>query len=123
MSSMAAASNYKHILFDLGNVLIPIHFDNCFKIWSEASGVSFKKVKKSFVADEAYAQHERNEITAEDYCKHISLCIGAPLTFADFALGWNSIFGDLISETSSFVNDFSGQLNLYIFSNSVRVCN
>ncbi len=106
-----------HVLFDLGNVIIRIHFDRCFHYWSEKTGLPAKDILKFFHQDKAYEQHERNEITGFQYYQHINQSLSGKLSYEDFVMGWNSVFGDTIAETLQFIQQ-NPNLKYYVLTNS-----
>lgn len=112
------STQYKAVIFDLGNVLFNIHFSNCFEVWAEKGQTEKSKIENSFKFDQKYEQHERSEISAEQYYSHVQNMIGTKLNFEDFEAGWNSIYGEVILETSSFIEKYKSTIKLFAFTNS-----
>lgn len=81
------------VVFDLGNVLIDIHFQKCLSIWSSHSGISEIEIAERFSMDPAYEMHERGEIDASTYFRHLRRCLRIDLTTAQFSEGWTAIIG------------------------------
>jgi glucose-1-phosphatase len=107
-----------HLLFDLGNVVFKVHFENAFKLWAEKTGLAAAEIKNLFQFDAAYMAHEKNQLSSSDYSKHISKLLGKPLSYQDFLDGWNAVFGNTVQETIDFLEESSQSLQLYAFTNS-----
>lgn len=108
----------KAVIFDLGNVLINIHFERCFQVWAERTNFDAAKIATWFSEDEMYCRHERGEISSEDYAQYISKSLDINLSHDDFLKGWNSIFGTTISETLQFAKQQGDRLQFFILTNS-----
>ncbi len=110
--------SYEAVLFDLGNVVLRIHLENCFQIWAKSSGLSPHEISKRFVQDAGYAAHEVARLSGEQYHMHVCQLVEMKISYAQFVEGWNAIFGDTIEETQSLIEDLGGRYKLYILSNS-----
>jgi HAD superfamily hydrolase (TIGR01509 family) len=108
----------KAVLFDLGNVLVNIHFDRCFESWAKASGKAPEQIKNRFTQDQAYQAHETGDISAEQYHRHICSTLEIDIPYAEFKSGWNAVLGDPIPETMKLVQDLQNHYRLFVFSNS-----
>ncbi len=109
---------FSKIIFDLGNVIIRVRFDDCLKIWSSHTGLAPEHFKERFVQDEVYARHERNEVSGEAYRKHLCKLFEVEIPKDVFLAGWDAILGEVIEETEAFIKEFHGKINFYVFSNS-----
>ncbi len=56
-------------IFDLGNVIVDIDFNRVLGVWSDLSRVPLANLKQSFTMGEAFQQHERGEISDEDFAE------------------------------------------------------
>ncbi len=110
--------HYKALLFDLGNVIIDIHFDRCLKVWSDCSGMSVEELTAFFGEDAFYQKHERGEITGRQYHQSIVGRLQISLSYGDFVRGWNSVLGDPIAVTLNFLKKHHGRLPFYLLTNS-----
>lgn len=111
-------SRFKAILFDLGNVVIHIDFRRVLASWSRASGVSADDLARRFVAEEVYEQHERGEVSGEEYHRHLNRMLEMEISFEHFVVGWNEVLGEVVAETAEFLRDADGKIGLYAFTNS-----
>ena len=70
------------LVFDLGNVLLPIDFGRAFASWGEAAGIPASTLEQRFSFDEAYCAHERGELDASGYFARLRGTLGVALSDA-----------------------------------------
>ncbi|MDQ3273028.1 MAG: HAD family phosphatase, partial [Pseudomonadota bacterium] len=92
-----------------------------FEHWQTLSVLSLEEVASRFAFDEAYAPHERGEISAADYFAHLVQQLQLKDDHEAVAQGWNAIFTGEIGETLALVRAARAQLPCYAFSNSNSV--
>ncbi len=108
----------KALLFDLGGVVIDIDFDLVFSKWAEASNSDIQEIKSNFKFDHHYKAHERGEISAGEYFRSLRKSLKLDLSDAQLEEGWNAIFKGEIPGISDLLNQISGRIPLYVFTNS-----
>ena len=108
------------LIFDFGNVLVPIDFGRAIAVWADAAGVSAGDLAGRFSFDQAYCAHERGEIDAPEYFARLRRTLGVELADAELLRGWNAIFLDAAAETSEVLRRLSASVPLYVFSNTNR---
>jgi len=111
-------TKFDAILFDLGNVVLRIHFERCFQSWAKSAGKDPQEISKSYVFDQMYALHETADISADRYHAHVCHLIGSNIPYNDFVTGWNSIFGDPISETMELIVELKEHYKIFALTNS-----
>src|SRR5580692_5041958 len=79
------------LVFDLGGVLVGIGWDRAFEYWSGESGVQQAQLRERFRFDDAYAAHERNELSRTAYFAHLRTTLGLALTDEQIRSGWNAM--------------------------------
>lgn len=79
-------------IFDLGNVIIDIDFNRVFTIWSDYSHVPLSTLQQRFTMNEVFCQHERGEISDQQFASQFAQSMGLSLNFTQFSHGWQSIF-------------------------------
>lgn len=79
-------------IFDLGNVIIDIDFNRVLGVWSQLSGAPLAVLRERFTLGQAFEQHERGEISDEEFAALQSRELGIGLSFEQFAEGWQAIF-------------------------------
>ncbi|TKI04250.1 glucose-1-phosphatase [Martelella alba] len=109
-------------IFDLGNVVVNIDFGRVLGVWSNLSGVPLATLKKKFVMGEAFEQHERGEISDEQFAARICHELGIALSFAQFTTGWQAIFAGLRTEVIDIIRRLREQGHrVVILSNTNRL--
>ena len=80
------------LLFDLGGVLIEFSFSRALAHWAPYSALSADELRQRFRFDDAYARHERGELTADAYFRHLADTLELDAPVEEIAAGWNAIF-------------------------------
>lgn len=106
------------LLFDMGGVVIDIDFDRAFRSWEKYSRLSINEIRRRFMMDRPYEQHERGEIGAAEYFEHLRGVLGLEGSNEDIALGWNAIYVGEISETVNDIISAKKKLPCFAFTNS-----
>jgi glucose-1-phosphatase len=106
------------LLFDVGGVVIDYDLDRAFRAWEPISRLSLPEIRRAFKFDAVYEQHERGEITAEAYFRHLSGILQLQGDFSRIAEGWNAIFMGEIVETRTMVQQVRQQFPCYAFTNT-----
>ena len=109
------------LLFDFGGVLIEIDFDRVFARWAELAGVDAALVKQRFDHGEPYQRHERGEIDAPAFFAAMRARLEIDLTDADFAEGWQQVFGPEIEPTVALLPRLATRIPIHLFSNTNRM--
>lgn len=113
-----AATKIEALLFDLGGVLIDIDFARVFARWHAHSALPLAELSARFAFDEPYRQHERGQISGNDYFAHLRNRLELRCDIAQVADGWNAIFIDEISETRALIEVARRSLPCHVFSNT-----
>ena len=106
------------LLFDFGGVLIEIDFDRVFARWAELAGVQAEDLKQRFDHGEPYQQHERGELDAPGFFRAMRSTLGVDLSDADFADGWQQVFGPEIAPTVALLPRLAKRIPIHLFSNT-----
>ncbi|MEH0832942.1 glucose-1-phosphatase [Pectobacterium cacticida] len=85
-------------IFDLGNVVIDIDFKRVLGVWSHLSRVPLATLQARFVMGEVFEQHERGEISDEEFSARLCQEMDITLSFEQFTTGWQAIFVGLRPE-------------------------
>jgi HAD superfamily hydrolase (TIGR01509 family) len=117
---MAAAAGVEAVLFDLGNVLVPIDFDRVFAHWGRVDGVPVEDIRTRWAWDDRYRAYERGHIDEAAYFTHLRERLGLRQADADMLAGWNAVFLDPFPGAEALVEELSRRYPLYLFSNTNR---
>ena len=106
------------LVFDLGNVLLPIDFGRAFASWGQAAGIPAGTLAQRFSFDEAYCAHERGELDAPQYFARLRGTLGVALSDAELLRGWNAVFLEPLPEVVELVHRLARTMPLYVFTNT-----
>ncbi len=115
---MSAMHNIKTIVFDLGNVVFDISFDNMYGYWSERYGVALEELRERLVFDEMYCEFERGAIEPEQYRDYAIRKLGIEMDYAEFDRGWNNIYLDVLPGINELVRALRPAYRLCVLTNT-----
>ncbi|EPA3165350.1 glucose-1-phosphatase [Yersinia enterocolitica] len=112
-------------IFDLGNVIVDIDFKRVLGVWGKLSSVPLATLSERFTMGEVFQQHERGEISDEDFARQLSDEMGLSLSFEQFAEGWQAVFVALRPEVISIMQKLRAEGHrVVVLSNTNRLhCN
>mgnify|MGYP000281740100 FL=1 len=91
-------------------------------VWSDYSRVPLASLKKSFRMGETFQQHERGEISDDDFIKNMCHELSLPLSAEQFIAGWQAVFVDLRPEVVAIMNNLREQSHrVVILSNTNQI--
>ncbi|WP_437888512.1 glucose-1-phosphatase [Phytobacter sp. V91] len=96
-------------IFDLGNVIVDIDFNRVLGAWSDYSRVPLATLKQSFNMGEPFRQHERGEISDQDFAKALCEEMDLPLSYEQFSTGWQAVFVSLRKEVITLMQQLREQ--------------
>lgn len=109
-------------IFDLGNVIVDIDFNRVVGAWSDLSRVPLATLKSRFQMDENFHQHERGEISDEQFAAKICEQLDLSLSFEQFAAGWQAVFVGVRPEVIAIMHRLREQGDrVVILSNTNRL--
>lgn len=106
------------LLFDLGGVVLDHDFGRAFESWQACSRIDAAEMARRFSHDEPYSRHERGELHADDYFRHLAEVLEIDAPVERIAQGWNSTFIGLLETTLARVHRARTRLPTYAFSNT-----
>ncbi len=108
-------------ILDLGNVVIEVDFTPVQLFWARAAGLPPGDVLERFSCDGAFERLERGQMAVREYHRHVCRLLGAEMAYADFARGWNSIFGGICPGVVEFLKEFGKSARVVALSNTNRL--
>ncbi|MEN0586506.1 MULTISPECIES: glucose-1-phosphatase [unclassified Kosakonia] len=109
-------------IFDLGNVIVDIDFNRVLGVWSDFSRVPLATLKQNFTMGEPFHQHERGEISDEDFAKALCHEMELPLSYEQFSTGWQAVFVALRKEVVDIMHKLREQGHrVVVLSNTNRL--
>ncbi len=118
---MTITHNIEALVFDLGGVVMSVDFEQAFNVWSRHSGIAAPLLRSRFIADSAYEQHERGELTGDEYFESLRASLGVALSTSQLAEGWNAVLGREIPGMRDLLRHANEHRPLYLFSNTNRL--
>lgn len=109
-------------IFDLGNVIVDIDFNRVLGAWSDFSRVPLATLKQSFTMGDAFHQHERGEISDEQFAEKLCHEMELPLSYEQFSHGWQAIFVGIRPEVIAIMHKLREQGHrVVVLSNTNRL--
>ncbi len=109
-------------IFDLGNVIVDIDFNRVLGTWSDFSRVPLATLKQSFTMGDAFHQHERGEISDEQFAEKLCHEMDLPLSYEQFSHGWQAIFVGVRPEVIAIMHKLREQGHrVVVLSNTNRL--
>lgn len=109
-------------IFDLGNVIVDIDFNRVLGSWSDFSRVPLATLKQSFTMGDAFHQHERGEISDEQFAEKLCHEMDLPLSYEQFSHGWQAIFVGVRPEVIAIMHKLREQGHrVVVLSNTNRL--
>jgi putative hydrolase of the HAD superfamily len=82
----------KTIIFDLGNVIVPVNFNLALVEMEKVCGLSVDEIREKVFALDALKKFETGQIDSDDFFAAMCELLNLQIEFADFCRIWNSIF-------------------------------
>ncbi|MBI5715734.1 MAG: HAD family phosphatase [Chloroflexi bacterium] len=111
----------KALIFDLGNVVFKISFDNAFGYWANAAKADLKQIKDNYAFDEYYAHFEKNLITPDEFKNHLIEKLKIKFEGDAFEQGWNLIYEDIIPGIPELLTGLKKTYRLIALTNTNAV--
>ncbi len=105
-------------VFDLGGVIIRVRVEGMFEYWSGITGAPAERLAHAVLADGAYREFERGEMTPCQFHRHISGVMGIDLDFEQFRRGWCNVFDGLYDGTEQLLGDLSASMRIVSLTNT-----
>ena len=82
----------KTLLFDLGNVIVPIDFSRCHAALAGVCPYPPNEIPRRIRATGLVERFEKGEVSAQDFVQEVSQVLDMQVSFAQFWEIWSSIF-------------------------------
>jgi len=109
-------------IFDLGNVIVDIDFRRVLGAWSDLGRVPLATLQSRFHMGEPFFQHERGEISDEQFAAQMCEQLDIALGYEQFAAGWQAVFVGVRPEVIAIMHKLREQGDrVVILSNTNRL--
>ena len=106
------------LLLDLGNVVVEVDFRRTFNHWAQSAGVDVNALYERWQLDEAYQAHETGDLDFEAYVDALGQRLGISMPLVDWHAGWNELFVAPYAQVQQRLQELSGTIPLYAFTNT-----
>ncbi|QKJ89097.1 Glucose-1-phosphatase [Paramixta manurensis] len=109
-------------IFDLGNVIVDIDFNRVLGVWSDLGRVPLALLQSRFQMGKNFEQHERGEISDEQFAANLCAELDIALGFEQFTAGWQAVFVGVRPEVINIMTRLREQgERVVILSNTNRL--
>jgi hypothetical protein len=109
-------------IFDLGNVIVDIDFNRVLGAWSDFSRVPLATLKQNFAMGETFHQHERGEISDEEFAERFCHEMDLSLSYEQFSHGWQAVFVAIRPEVIDIMHKLREQGIVWLSCQIPTVC-
>lgn len=109
------------VILDLGGVVFGISVERILRSWAESSGCKTDHIYEKFKVDRFYELFETGSISAEQYRSHVCNLLGISLTAAQFDMGWNNIYLDLLPGIEELLRQLRTKVRLTALTNTNEI--
>lgn len=106
------------ILFDLGNVIVPLDFDRAYRKAARLSGLSEREVAKLMAESGLAVPYECGWISSQEFYRRTEQLLGLGLSFEDFGSLWGDMFGDEPLLGEEFLDELAPGVGFAMLSNT-----
>lgn len=108
----------RHVLLDLGNVVVGVDFRRVFSAWAQAAQVDEQVFHDNWALDDAYKAHETGQLSFEPYSQHLAGMFGVTMSADQWMQGWNQIWTRPFGDVVRLLPDIAARYRLFAFSNT-----
>lgn len=108
----------KNIIFDLGDVIINISPERCYKAFAELAGYDMQETVEKFNEAQIFELYESGLISDQDFLNLVKETIQKPLTDEKIIWAWQQILLDIPPQRIELIQKLKEKYNLYILSNT-----
>lgn len=112
----------KNIIFDLGNVLIPLEGEAAREAFNQLLSDDHKKTDVfTFKTSDFFIEYETGQISSEEFLEKIRRFFRADVSNEEIISAWNKIIGDFPAKHVEMLRDLGQQYRLFVLSNTNEV--
>lgn len=111
----------KHIIFDLGEVIINVQPSAVKEYWKAKGEVNVDELHLQLLEKGIYHQLETGKIKPEEFREAIKEIINIPVTDQEIDDSWNAMLFDIPPERVRFMTLLKSKYKLYVLSNTNHI--
>jgi FMN phosphatase YigB (HAD superfamily) len=108
----------KAVVFDFGNVIIPIDLNKLFQAFADLTFKSADRVKKLFDDAEIFRKYETGFYADDEFRDVIRQTLSYPLNDQEIDEAWNALFIEVPAERIAFLESLRYRVPIYLLSNT-----
>ncbi len=109
---------FKVIVFDLGDVIINIDFNNTYNAFAKLSGLSLEATLGKFEELQVFDRYEKGSIKDEEFLIYMQEQFAPSSSLTQVLDAWNAILMDIPVERIEQIKELRKQYPVYILSNT-----
>lgn len=108
----------KHIIFDLGGVILPIDYTRTTQAFRDLGITNFDELYSQAAQTGKFDDFETGKITESEFLAFLKKYVPFHIQTAELETAWNAMLLDWIPERLELIQSLSGRYNTYLFSNT-----
>jgi len=113
--------NIKHIIFDLGEVIINVYPPAVKEVMKDKGVGNVDDLHRQLIEQDAYHQLETGMLTPDGFRRKVIEIVDIPLTDIDVDEAWNAMLLDIPRERIKFMTRLKSKYKLYLLSNTNHI--
>jgi len=111
----------KHIIFDLGKVIINVDTDETMKSIARRGISNLEKIQTELLASDTYFKLETGAIRPDEFRSAVRNVVDIPYTDDEIDADWNAMLLDIPPERVKFMTRLKSKYKLYLLSNTNHI--
>jgi glucose-1-phosphatase len=108
----------KHIVFDLGGVILPIDYTRTTQAFRDLGITNFDELYSQAAQTGKFDDFETGKITEAEFLAFLKKYVPEHIQTGELETAWNAMLLDWIPERLELIQALSGRYNTYLFSNT-----
>lgn len=114
-------SKYKHIIFDLGGVILNIDYHKTIQMFKDLGIPDFDELYTQAKQNGVFDQLETGKITPEEFYQYIISISHVKLSVSQIDNAWNAMLLDIPGGRKEFLEAVSKKYDIYLLSNTNKI--
>lgn len=114
-------SRVRNIIFDLGNVVIKIHYQRTLDAFKKLGFEDFEKIYTLFKQTDLFSLLETGKIPADEFCSGLRRNGLKKLTNEEIKDAWSMMLGELTAENYELLKKIRQEYKTYLLSNTNEI--
>lgn len=113
--------NIKTLIFDLGNVIIPLEDEKYW--WNETFLGIFENYQEvqQLKEDQFFVRYEKGEILTNEFLEKLSQFLKPEFQEKDIILRWNALLKEIPERRLDFLKELKNKYSIYLLSNTNEI--